>query len=532
MFSRYYYDLYKLVYFFVLCAGVLSENAMGTSGSNIVTLSGKFGKNRKYGGFLLEREIDLNTLPKKDIVINAELTLDEAFNGKDMEFNLPVLLVNDQCAHVQCPLCNGFGLVYSNVHRLMKNRTLAEGAGETCLTVQTTTPCPLCRGIGLITQDNCNLYYQSNNVIKTRIDRGVRSGFVSILDGQGHERLEYSYVHTPEEDPEEDHASAEETADKFPGSNRWNDPQKRKLHNFIEFKRTRGAIEIHIKKLIVNDYMNQPLAVNNTPGYLISVNDDKIEIDVEMTAHQALNGFELEMPYINEKTLKISRKNKITFPGSNSTVPGLGLPKTRGAVGNYEESKIKRDDGQGFDADECTEFMPENLTDVITQVQDPHEYDDLLVRFHLLDLDGDASTNTKDGRDSDSERKMVYSEKILHDRREYKRIQSLCTDAMRPRFNVNVTSVNGKKTLNIGSTNGDDVVITGSFNAADFLQSSGMGLEHDNGSIQSTSHSSADIYNCTGADFDQYMLYKEDKKMRKLLLLLQKKREEEENAKR
>ena len=421
-----------------------------------------------------------------------------------------------------------------------------------------------------MTQDNCNLYYQANNAIKTTLVRGVRSGFVSILDGHGHERLEYKYIHNDADvDSDEDSdADAQEGSGSGSGSgseeeppaasdSRWNDPQKRKLHNFIEFTRTRGTVEIHIKKLVVSAYMNKPIDTNstnntNTPGYLIAVNGDAIEIDVEMTAHQALNGFEIEIPYINEKKLKISRKNKITFPGSNSTVPGLGLPKTQSRVGNYEDVKENQGNQEGspetdpeyVQNNDENETISTDLTGEEDRDRDTTEYDDLLVRFHLINLY------------TDTESDMVYSEKVQHDRDEYKRIQALCSntnstsggssngDGM-PIFNV--TNSNGKRTLHIGSTNGENVVISGSGNinlnidAGDAFQSDagadvGLGAgevnqtETENGTENGGSDGDQP-HNCTGSDYVQYLEYKEDKKMRKLLLLLQKKREEEEASK-
>lgn len=135
-------------------------------------------------------------------------------------------------------------------------------------------PCPYCLGSGHLRELGCTTYNLVDQIVEVEIPAGCKPGYRTIFPGLGNERV-------PDLRTED--------------------------HNI-----TVGNMEITISKIESTNYR---------------VLEDYVELQVTMTPSQALDGFVIEEPYVDDKLIRIDRRGKITLPGSNSTIHGLGMPR-------------------------------------------------------------------------------------------------------------------------------------------------------------------------------------------------------------
>ena len=118
-------------------------------------MTGKIGGKKSIGSFTLEREVNLDTLPSENINLEAVLTLEEVYNGKKIDFTMPVMFVNNDCRQEKCPMCHGMGTIDSQVDRYIDrnkvSKTYSSGSkspilSTPCLSISTSSPCPMCKG--------------------------------------------------------------------------------------------------------------------------------------------------------------------------------------------------------------------------------------------------------------------------------------------------------------------------------------------------------------------------------------------------
>jgi molecular chaperone DnaJ len=117
-----------------------------------------------------------------DLRYNLQITLEEAFNGKSVEIELPTQVTCDSCSGtgaksgtkpVSCPTCQGIGKVRAQQGFFMIERT-----------------CPTCHGRGEIIKDPCSVCHGAGRVSKTRtlsvsIPAGIEDGTRIRLAGEG-----------------------------------------------------------------------------------------------------------------------------------------------------------------------------------------------------------------------------------------------------------------------------------------------------------------------------------------------------------
>lgn len=122
----------------------------------------------------------------KNVSVNVNITLYEAFNGVDKEVKIPR---SKKCSHCngtgskdgtdsKCPTCNGNGYVE-------QIRQMGPGAFS-----MTTTPCQHCHGTGKIVHDPCNhcngtgIEYETNTET-IHIPKGIANGMSFEIPGLG-----------------------------------------------------------------------------------------------------------------------------------------------------------------------------------------------------------------------------------------------------------------------------------------------------------------------------------------------------------
>ena len=235
-----------------------------------------------------------------------------------------------------------------------------------------------------------------------------------------------------------------------------------------------------------------------------SIEWNHLEVTLEMSAYQALHGFEVQIPYVNHKHLRINRVGKITFPKSNSTVSGLGMPVWHPKVTNPDETE----------ADYVQDFGDYNNTDKDNSNNNAPELNgtwvnqDLIVKFELA-KELDDPTNIVDSQ---------------VDKDNYARIMSACGNYTMNDEYDKIIIPNDKKPLVITATT-KNIVITGK----SFLPITNS-VNNNSDLSDGVGNHTRSISKCTDVDYLQYESYLEDKKWRKLLELLQKQREEEEET--
>lgn len=117
-----------------------------------------------------------------DMRFNMEISLEDAFNGKTDQINVPSTVACDPCggsgaaegsSPEVCSGCGGAGKVRANQGFFMVERTCprCQGAGQTI-----TNPCKTCRGAGKV---------QKNKTLQVKIPKGVEEGTRIRLSGEG-----------------------------------------------------------------------------------------------------------------------------------------------------------------------------------------------------------------------------------------------------------------------------------------------------------------------------------------------------------
>ena len=115
---------------------------------------------------------------------------------------------------------------------------------------------------------------------------------------------------------------------------------------------------------------NFEVTVGSIESGNFKINGDRMELVIVMTVEEALNGFVYEEPYVDGKTLRIDRSDKITIPDSKITLRGLGLPKI-GQPENAATATEKEDLVVIFELEpETTE--DESLSEDIVDVDKPN----------------------------------------------------------------------------------------------------------------------------------------------------------------
>ena len=410
------------------------------------------------------------------------------------------------------------------------------------------TPSPLGTGSTLHTPTSCNgeLYTKVDTVLSGDIPKGSKQNHIVYLLNNGHERLHYTY-HQPTSTTARDNTNS----DNDDGSD-----SKKHQEQDITIEQKRGNVEILIKNVIIDPYLKQRhIAYEILP--------DHLSLSIWLTASQALNGFVMDVPYINHKTLHIDRSNKVTFPNSNSTLVGLGIPilnmtdpmsgnegesedanSPSGSRGEGEENSSSAHSGNGQDkhaktkgemhADnsgiEITESVDDGTGDDKVLIQESQHEDkndhkssanpnrqDLIIKFLLL-------------REIDDPLNDVHTaeEKSL-----YHSIMAKCGNKTSTTDDVVIKATNE----NIVITS--DIIVPAAKSPGDPSLAKSMALAatrsntgSDGGTTMNDEFGEAQqdpVNICSDEDLKQYQLYEEESRYRQLLLVLQKKREEAEN---
>ena len=247
-----------------------------------------------------------------------------------------------------------------------------------------------------------------------------------------------------------------------------------------------------------------------------SIHSNHLEVIVIINPYQALYGFEMEIPYINHKHLRINRIGKITFPGSNSTVTGLGLPVW---YPNDKKTSGEEDIPSSSNNNPNEEDVGENNEDNSIPVSNgTWVHQDLIVKFEL----------SKELDDPDNK---IDSKEIID---EYIRIMSICGNyTSQESYNKVLTPDVGNR-LVIAATD-KNIVITGKSFHSSTNTPSRSSIPEDTFNNSNTNYNftmennqTNIINNCTEIDHVKYVTYMEEQNLRKLLELLRKQREDEE----
>lgn len=293
-----------------------------------------------FGNLYIERAITFNPPQKENIVLTQDLSLEEAFFGKEISVDVERNVVIDGCLYSVCEFCGGTKFVKSDI------RYSWHQAGG-----HISAPCHVCYGTGFVRVGDCALYQAIKTTVTLTIPPGCKPGFKSVYKYFGNEVLKY------------------------------------------DNSKSVGDLEIVISSVESRNF---------------KVMGDHVELLVEMTASEALDGFLytvrsyvvswyitvvidcyiLQVPYVDGKSLQIDHRNKITLPGSNSTVAGLGLPVLElGPTGEMGGAATSTDDtpsmpaqdtdlgraqeGTGSDGDgaqeEVSEDSPKTDSDIPTE---------------------------------------------------------------------------------------------------------------------------------------------------------------------
>ena len=118
----------------------------------------------------------------RSLQTNIEITLEEAFNGKDITIEVPRI--------ESCPECSGSGAERGST---VETCPQCYGRGQVTQSQGFFTmsrPCPRCHGEGQIVQNPCRNCNGQGRIrvkrdIKLRIDKGVHNGFEYRLRGEG-----------------------------------------------------------------------------------------------------------------------------------------------------------------------------------------------------------------------------------------------------------------------------------------------------------------------------------------------------------
>jgi len=117
-----------------------------------------------------------------DLRYNMEITLEDAFNGKTAQVNLPTSITCEACSGTgaksgsrprQCPTCGGYGKIRASQGFFLMERTCpgCHGRGEII-----DDPCPNCSGAGRVVRER---------TLQVNIPPGVEDGTRIRLSGEG-----------------------------------------------------------------------------------------------------------------------------------------------------------------------------------------------------------------------------------------------------------------------------------------------------------------------------------------------------------
>lgn len=453
------------------------------------------------------------------ILIEYQLSLDESYNGNQLPFSLPIMYVNEHCRHKKCSMCNGKGAVFSTLDKFLSenstivknNKNKSKKSSKTkkeqrrrrhqntpCLSVHTASPCPICRGMGVLvdpSEQHCDgqLYHTINTPLVANIPRGARPGTIITLPEKGHERV--SYIHNESRPIEDQH---------------------------LDIVKTRGKVELKVATIFVDAYLREKEDRNAT----LSIESDHMEVVVRMSPAQAIYGFKTNISYINNRTLTIDRSGKITYPGSNSTVRGLGLPRV--VVTGQQETETAGEtepeaDGSHEDSSE-TKDQEKEQNQGLKLI-----YEDLIVKFKLIPYIGEQDNGYSTKEEWEEFQRVSLN---CATNESYSGVGSGSFEGLG--VNINGTTV-------IQPTGGENLVITG----GSFVGGTGTGAGTDAGTgtdrlqqvangkdeLDSNGDSSSEEHErpeCSEEDSHKFRQYEEDRKLRQLLRILTKRRAEEE----
>ena len=117
-----------------------------------------------------------------DLRYDLEISLEDAFHGKDMTINVPTLATCDTCegsgaepgtSPETCPTCGGAGRVRAQQGFFTMERTCPRCGGRGQIIAK---PCKTCRGVGQVEVDR---------ELKVKIPAGVETGMRIRLAGEG-----------------------------------------------------------------------------------------------------------------------------------------------------------------------------------------------------------------------------------------------------------------------------------------------------------------------------------------------------------
>jgi len=134
---------------------------------------------------------DIFSRPRKgkDITINLDITLEDAYFGKTEKIKVPYLK--------KCPVCDGKG--FKNEDLMVCDK--CGGRGQVTYkskslwgTIVSTYTCDKCQGLGYIPKKLCEKckgqqYIQEEREIEINIPQGVEDGDILLFQGQGHEGI-------------------------------------------------------------------------------------------------------------------------------------------------------------------------------------------------------------------------------------------------------------------------------------------------------------------------------------------------------
>ena len=301
------------------------------------------------------------------------------------------------------------------------------------------------------------LYHTIPTPLLATIPRGSRPGTVVTLPQKGHERL--TYVHNESRAEQDSH---------------------------LDIVKTRGKVELKVTKIYIDQYLLDREDRNAT----LSVESDHMEVTIVMSPAQALYGFKTNISYFNNKTLTIDRSGKITYPGSNSTVRGLGLPRVISTEGSEPESESESE------SEESSETGSTDTDDASAPAEEL-AFEDLIVKFKLIRPLADPENTYATQEEKD----------------EHERIMLHCANNTNADLDLGTNS-SGHANIVITPTGGESLVITGDIVSSSRLQMAGG--------------PDADGLECSEEDARKFLVYEEDSKLRQLLRILTKRREEEE----
>lgn len=153
------------------------------------------------------------------------------------------------------------------------------------LTQHLTSPCPACAGFGYDTK-SCQLLKVEQKVVSVNLPPGCRPGFHVVLKGEGHEVVE-------------------------------------------NLSKVVGDLEVTIDSVKSGNF---------------KLLQNSVELTIVMSVEEALRGFVYEEPYVEGRTLRIDRMDKLTIPDSKITLKELGLQSVEQLSDESDGSKKKRDD--------------------------------------------------------------------------------------------------------------------------------------------------------------------------------------------